>query len=1029
MTLATPLPILSELRSSTSATCQVAALRALKNEIIGNDQKKRMWISLGVLSPLVPIISPVNGNGKRRDQNLSTTGNHDKTALDQSDEEEARIQAIIVVGSLAHGGPAYIPPIAASSVIAPLFALLSAAESSPRTVLASLKTLNTIADASAVEPHGSENRVKGLVHGLYSDEGLAGLVRLLSQSAISPIIQHQISLAAALVKKTCLDENQRSLLIRKGVLEVLASKLAAFIVAADPKLCSDHVPHIFPDSLGKRPTICQSRLAPILGAIAKIVDTSRSRAVTFLSTPALTTVLLRLEAEVPVTYEKRGNSWSHHGSTSASNRPLPSSRLDRLLPQTPSFLPKASLSESSCHPPLGAIGTSTRQPYCARISSQAQDLTHGQSVKSPQDEENPLIPWLIFIARAESGVSRLMAASIISLFYRSGLIDKQRESSLAMVLVPLLVRVLDKDVKHLAEIQSACGATPHRPTHSETQEQAPTILATLTLDSLDLQRAAVDAGAIKKLAQLLKESYDPLPVDSTASQWTPDPIAGLYSQGDDETSRLGDSTVSPQAYQVIRVREAVLSALTSLASTRDDYRKAIIETGVVPFVIESLKVDPGHLSVRDKPQAKGPVDYPNESSQPQNPTGVILAACGAARSLSRSVSTLRTSLMDAGLAAPLFVLLRHHDLKVQIAATAVITNLVLEFSPMREAILEAGVLRTLCEHARSMDPNLRLSSIWALKHLVLSAPGLLKKECLGELGPGWLKQIICSEEIDTTSLPGFRSDREASVGTPLAMGTPNAAGEQVDLLNATDGFREGRPTGAEDDEVDMKMVDSVGALGGPQLDFEQQNPNHSAWRAPRKRTDVGNTNQVRADELAVQKQGLDFIRNLICGSDSKEMIDCLFEELGQDKVFEILVSKLRPRLINAFNRDRRSTDSGVRQIQPQTDIVISVCYIIVHLTAGLSRHRQLLISQPELLKLIVPLFQHSNREVRVCCAWIVINLTWMDDQSDHANCKERARELIKLGIYEKLQMLEADPELDVRERTKTAMHQLSGASR
>ncbi|KAL8642183.1 MAG: hypothetical protein Q9228_001113 [Teloschistes exilis] len=1026
MTLPTPLPILSELRSSTSATCQVAALRALKNEIIGNDQKKRTWIGRGVLSPLVPIINPVNGNGKRRDQNVPRTGDHVTTALEQSDEEEARVQAIIVVGSLAHGGPAYIPPITASSVIAPLLAILSAANSSPRTVLASLKTLNTIADASAVEPQGLENRGKGLVHALYSDEGLAGLVQLLSQSAISPIVQHQISLAAALVAKTCLDENQRSLLIRKGVLEVLGSKLAAFIVATDPKLCSDRGPHVFPDSLGKRPTACQSRLAPILGAIGRIVDTSKSRAITFLSTPALTTVLLRLEAEVPVPHEKRANSWSHHGSASASNRPLHSRPLDCLLPQIPSYPSKVSLSESNCHPPLGAIGTSTRQPYCTRISSQAQDLTHGQSVKSPQDEENPLIPWLIFIARAESGVSRLMAAWIISLFYRSGLVDKQRESSLAMVLVPLLVRVLDKDAKSLAEIQSTYGATPHRPTHSENQEQAPAILAVLTLDSLDLQRAAVDAGAIKKLAQLLKESYDPLPLDSTASQWNPDPVPELHPQGDDETSRLGDSTISPQAYQVIRVREAALMALTSLASTRDDYRKAIIETGVVPFVIESLKMD---SLQSDRPQGKGPVDNPNQSSRPKNTTGVILAACGAARSLSRSVSTLRTSLMDAGLAAPLFMLLKHQDLKVQIAATAVISNLVLEFSPMREAILEAGVLKTLCEHAHSMDPNLRLSSIWALKHLVLSAPGLLKKECLGELGPGWLKQIICSEENDTTSVPGFRSDREASVGTPLAMGTPNAAGEQVDLLNATDGFREGRPTGTEDDEADVKMVDSVVASGGPPLDFEQHSQNHSAWRAPRKRTDASNTNQVRADELAVQKQGLDFIRNLICGSDSLEMIDCLFEELGQDKVFEILVSKLRPRLINAFNRDRRSTDSGVRQIQPPTDIVISVCYIIVHLAAGLPRHRQLVISQPELLKLIVPLFQHSNREVRGCCAWIVINLTWMDDQSDLANYKERAKELIKLGIYEKLQMLEADPDLDVRERTKTAMIQLSGANR
>ena len=40
--------------------------------------------------------------------------------------------------------------------------------------------------------------------------------------------------------------------------------------------------------------------------------------------------------------------------------------------------------------------------------------------------------------------------------------------------------------------------------------------------------------------------------------------------------------------------------------------------------------------------------------------------------------------MDAGLAAPLFLLLKHQDVDLQIAATAVVCNLVLDFSPMRD---------------------------------------------------------------------------------------------------------------------------------------------------------------------------------------------------------------------------------------------------------------------------------------------------------------------------------------------------------
>lgn len=121
-----------------------------------------------------------------------------------------------------------------------------------------------------------------------------------------------------------------------------------------------------------------------------------------------------------------------------------------------------------------------------------------------------------------------------------------------------------------------------------------------------------------------------------------------------------------------------------------------------------------------------------------------------------------------------------------------------------------------------MDPNLRLSSIWALKHLVLSAPRLLKKECLEELGPGWLKQMICDDEADSASVSGTRSNREASTGTPLAMGTPNAAGERVDLLNATDGTGESRQAINEDDDDDSKMADGIGILGGLDLVSQQQ---------------------------------------------------------------------------------------------------------------------------------------------------------------------------------------------------------------
>ncbi|KAL8968347.1 MAG: hypothetical protein Q9197_004931 [Variospora fuerteventurae] len=1021
---ATP-PILSELRSSTSPATQVAALRALKHEIIGHEQKKRLWVGRGVLVPIARILNTSKGNGKRRDVSDKATTHRCRPPFVRTEEEEARLQAVVIVGSLAHGGPSYIPPIRAGAVIAPILSLLSTTESSVNTVLAALRTLNTVADAAALSPLEANSRDTALFHSLFTDETLTSIARLLSQDPNSQYGQQQISLAAALIGKTCRDGNQRTLLVQAGVLEALASNLAAFVDISDLAASSSDVPCA---SLGL-PRIAssstQSQMAPVLAAIGAIIDTSRSRALHLLSSPALTAVLLRLEADLTVPQERKASMRGHSGSVPIGTRPS-SSRLECLLPQIPSFAPKGTMHETSGHPPFGGISTPTRQPYTARALQHTHEIVHGPAIGPPHGEESPLVAWLMYLARVSSGLTRLLAAWIVSLLHDSGLVDKRRDLSFAMLLVPLLVRLLERGSMSAADDHSVHGANPIQPVNLTSQQQAPSVLATLLIDSIDSQRAAVDAGAIKKLVQLLKETYNPIPEDANPSPWAAEHRIGDEPDGSHDNLFVGDSVNISSACEVAKVREAVLNALASLASIRDEHRKSIIENGVVPFVVESLK--PFHKFPTGSP-GDGKVGVaPQNSSQAQNSSGVILAACGATRSLSRSVTTLRTSLMDAGVAAPLFVLLKHHDSNVQVAATSVISNLVLEFSPMREAILEAGVLKTLCDHARSMDPSLRLSSVWALKHLILSAPKQLKRDCLGELGPGWLKQIICHDVDDLISASASRSDRESTLGAPLAMGTPNAAGEQVDLLNATDGSREGFGVVNENEEVDSEMVDSIGVPSRPQLEAELWNQLQSAQGASGRR-DVGTTNQSRADGLAVQKEGLDFIRNLICGNDSREMIDCLFEELGQDKVFEILTSKLRPRLTNAFNRDRRSLDYNIRQTPPQTDIVTSVCYIVVHLAAGLPRHRQLLIAQTELLKLLLAHFAHPSHEVRSACAWIVINLTWMDDQSDHSSCKERAQELNKMGWVGQLKVLELDPELDVRERVKTALHQIQCALR
>jgi hypothetical protein len=126
----------------------------------------------------------------------------------------------------------------------------------------------------------------------------------------------------------------------------------------------------------------------------------------------------------------------------------------------------------------------------------------------------------------------------------------------------------------------------------------------------------------------------------------------------------------------MRYRENILKALAALVPFKDEYRKAICEQGVVPYIIDALKPRPT--------DAPADASMPKNTAEDGNPIPTILAACGTARMLTRSVSVLRTSLIDAGVAEPLFALIRHSDIEIQIAATATISNLALDFSPMRE---------------------------------------------------------------------------------------------------------------------------------------------------------------------------------------------------------------------------------------------------------------------------------------------------------------------------------------------------------
>lgn len=282
-----------------------------------------------------------------------------------------------------------------------------------------------------------------------------------------------------------------------------------------------------------------------------------------------------------------------------------------------------------------------------------------------------------------------MAASVLTVLYRAGLANKTRETAIGLLVIPLLVHMLDDPIGP-PKSKDNFADTEATALDRSIKEKAPAILAMLITDSEHLQKAAFEAGVVSKLSKMLKISYDPVIETSHTHPWSPHGEDGMEDQ-DSANSRISSHGQSPLLVHKIRVRESALKAIAALVPFKDEYRKAIVDQGMVPYIVESMSSNPGKPTpnVGDKSEK-----YVNGSSEDEikqgygiNPVSVLIAATGAIRALSRSVSMLRTTLIDNGVVMPVFCLLRHPDLEVQIAATACTCNLVTDVSPMRDVSL------------------------------------------------------------------------------------------------------------------------------------------------------------------------------------------------------------------------------------------------------------------------------------------------------------------------------------------------------
>jgi hypothetical protein len=975
---------ISTLSDGSSTEQKLVVAKQLKNLIVGQDQRKELAVKNGIVQPLANIISAATKTtGKRKlDQGVPLHSSQWST------EDELRLQATLIIGSLAAAGPTFLPPLCAANIPKILVDALSA-DLSPRLVTAILQALKALATfASASEDPPVDYDFWATIFSVHTLELLNGILR---QSTTSSHSRQQLRLVAEII--SFLPDSQpspngiKALVVSCGVLDTLAALLVSHTLHKEIVWSRNDISHL-------PPAPPQDCIPSVIAAIATVIAGSNYRAHRFI----LATPIRDL-----FTYSSQDGSDSRasFGARHGFSNPYSS-----LLP--PLHIPNT---KTVSHNPGSSNFPALRTLQSIKFGQKTTDNT---LFVGDIDHSNAVCGWLLVLTRMLHGLDRIGALRLLAIV--AGAIEadpagaahksefqqktRERQRQLALLAVPLAVQLV-KDVNE--------GQLTDNPTQSRTlKEEACNVLAMLIGCHRELQVAAVEAGAIKQICPILKKSFDD--VTFATPMWSAR-SKNVQTPDTPTTCRMGSIVFPPEIYHAMKCRHGALRALEAIAAREDIHRKAIIETGVVTSIIDSLKPFP--LNAASNAVSSRTQITPKDG----NTIPVILAACRAAQSMARSVSVLRTSLIDGGIAKPLIQLLYHPSLEVQIAATDVCCNLVTDFSPMKDELSEISVVRTMAEHARSNSPALRISSLWALKHLVFSCPRELKLSILEELGIGWLVGIIQGEPREGVATSG---------GVSVGLSTPNAAGEQVDILNPSS-MDIDEPVGTPEEPMDEDDEDGDVIFDESSRTYYQSSSLRSTLNAPapafsskRYLSSIRELEQneeytARRDEAAITQQALDFIRNFINGDDCAVLSDHLMQQIGSAKLYDILTSKLGP-----LPRSAANSNSG-RHLHHPTEVVLSTIHVIIHLANAGPKHCQMLIAQKPLLTAMLPHFSHVDPRVRVMCVWAVNSLTWITEGGDRNDAKARITELKNMGFEREVRSLAGDVALDVKERVKTAI--------
>ena len=96
-------PLLADLQPSCSLRKRLHALKALKNEIIGHEQTKELWVSLGVLPLVVLNLQELPSSTEGQIEEPPDVEDGRLLRTQRTELEAARLQALVILDSFARG--------------------------------------------------------------------------------------------------------------------------------------------------------------------------------------------------------------------------------------------------------------------------------------------------------------------------------------------------------------------------------------------------------------------------------------------------------------------------------------------------------------------------------------------------------------------------------------------------------------------------------------------------------------------------------------------------------------------------------------------------------------------------------------------------------------------------------------------------------------------------------------------------------------------------------------------------------------